>query len=121
MDDYFIGELVKALKPLVASGTEYLKSLKKESQIQIRMMERELDAQQAQIECLRTDKEPKGLMKAPFGYCPECGEVGVRRRINNISDSGYATQCAQGHVHDSKEFTVLQEPEHKKDQESGHG
>ena len=106
MSDYSIGKLIVAIEPLVNAGTRYLKTLELESQIRLKLME--LEAQLMQMSQAVVDKEPKGLMKAPFGYCPECGEVGVGR-------SNKLTRCAQDHVHESEKFTVLQKPEHKQE------
>jgi hypothetical protein len=106
--DYAVDTILAVLRPMVSAGTTYLGSLIAESDLRIRLME--MEAQQMQATQEPTKKEPKGLMKAPFGYCPECGEPGEGRGT-------YITKCTQGHCYNSEEFTILQKPEHRKDEE----
>jgi len=41
-------------------------------------------------------EKPKGLMRYPFGYCPICGEPGIKRARANKHRPYYDT-CAFGH------------------------
>lgn len=63
---------------------------------QAALAEHQLKVATEDEETKRKESEPKGTMKAPFGYCPDCGEVGVSRDLHNQQDG-----CKNGHLYPS--------------------
>lgn len=106
---------------LVLAGNamaEYLAALTKESDIRIALMLAELEeagvkAEQAEKEAAKASGAV-GMMAAPYGYCPACGEANLWRIRSPdprepASRSGMAPlvdACPNGHRHPSSQSLI---------------
>lgn len=81
-------DLVKVIIP-------YLEAATKELEVRTALMGMEyreiVDKQEEQ----EKQEQGVGMMRAPFGYCPECGAIGVSR------DRDGTDICKSGHVYHS--------------------
>jgi hypothetical protein len=96
---------------LLEAATEALLAISQRNRLEAQLLMTQLEAEDP------SPQEPPpdvGMMRAPFGYCPTCGAIGVNRE----RDASETTFCAEGHKYPGRLATIKPLTE-ESDDESG--
>ena len=97
----------KRVQKLAATLTELIEVLTKEVEVRTALMIAELtETTASQIELEKEQEkqsQSKGMMQAPYGYCPLCWAIGIKRSRQLGMD-----ECKAGHKYPSKDAIPMQ-------------
>ena len=97
---YDVAALMLHATNMFAKASECLQALTRKLTAEVEAAECQAKLARHQVEeeeaRKQKEQEPKGMMKAPYGFCPKCRSEGVHRTRKGIDT------CARGHVYESK-------------------
>ena len=96
----FVDLLLFCLKEVTENSVSCLKALTENLKVQTALMGIEyqeiLAKQEQEQKTQERQEQGQGMMRAPYGYCPECGAKGVQRHRSSATD-----MCVNGHRYPS--------------------
>jgi hypothetical protein len=100
---------------LAEAVINYLEAATKEIEVRTALMgieyQESVAKQEQERETREKQEQGQGMMRAPYGYCPECGAIGVyRHRLTNRD------KCANDHIYPSN--TAVLRPDKKNTEEN---